>query len=162
MTPTRSALLSTNLLSNFSADTPHRATLTVAVFLLIVDVNHYRENEVDIFKETMEICNKSFTWLIGMVLALMNTDTGKAFFDANYPVIMTIVLIKFLSFLTMVSATITQIYKKNLFPLIVMLLLESVASLLALSSISRSTAWTGMNLWLGIFVLFCFVLVLPS
>ncbi|XP_054789535.1 uncharacterized protein LOC129295077 [Prosopis cineraria] len=110
--------------------------------------------EDDTQKEAMNICYSLFTWLLSILFTLKITDTGKASSSANDSVMKAMVLIKSVSSLTTLSATLSQMHKRNPAPLLLMLLLESIASILALSVISRLVLWICVFLWLCIFVLF--------
>ncbi|XP_054811568.1 uncharacterized protein LOC129312840 [Prosopis cineraria] len=108
----------------------------------------------DTQKEAMDICYNLFTWLLSTLFTLKITDAGKASPSANYSVMKAMVLIKSVSSLTTSLATLSQMHKRNLAALLLMLLLESTASLLALSMISSLVLWISVFLWLCIFVLF--------
>ncbi|KAF7836774.1 hypothetical protein G2W53_011633 [Senna tora] len=73
-----------------------------------------RGKEVNIFKETLEICYNFFTWFFGIIFTLKITDSGKAFYAENHSVMMAVVLIKFVYFLILVLGTLSEMYTRNL------------------------------------------------
>jgi len=88
--------------------------------------------------------------------AKMNTSNGKSQVDIN-PIIMALVFMVSLYYLALVLVTMLQIHIKSFLPSkMIILLLGSVVSILALMIISPTIAWIYLGLWIFIFALMCY------
>jgi len=83
--------------------------------------------------------------------AAMNTSDGKS------PLMMALVFVVFLYYLALVLVTILQLHIKSYLPfMLVILLLGSVVSILALMVISPTIAWIYLGLLIFLFALMCY------
>lgn len=110
-----------------------------------------RNIEIDPLKVSIEIFHNLFTWFLGSIFALKFTDTGKVFFFENTSIFMALILIKFISFFITLLATLSEMHKRHIVPLVVMLFFEGIASLLAVALISGPALWISSALWICIF-----------
>jgi len=92
----------------------------------------------------------------GLSLAAMNTSNGKSQVDIN-PIMMTLVFMVALYYMVLVLITMLQPHIKNFLPfMMLILLLGSVVSVLALMIISPTIAWIIFGLWILLFSLMCY------
>ncbi|RHN44594.1 hypothetical protein MtrunA17_Chr7g0221101 [Medicago truncatula] len=93
----------------------------------------------------------------GLSLAAMNTSNGKSQVDIDLPIMMTLVFMVALFFMVLVLITMLQIHIKSFLPfMMVIVLLGSVVSVLALMMISPTIAWIFLCLWILLFALMCY------
>ena len=106
---------------------------------------------LNVFKELQEILIKFLTLSIALI-SLTNTESGKLLFTEQHKLMMFLILTIVLYFLFASTGTILQIYKGNLLPLViwVMLIVGGIVSVLALSFISATVAWITLAMWVGI------------
>jgi hypothetical protein len=88
--------------------------------------------------------------------AKMNTSKGKSQVDIN-PIMMALVFVVALYYLVLVLVTMLHLHIKNFLPSkMIILLLGSVVSILALMVISPTIAWIYLGFWIFIFALMCY------
>ncbi|KAI4335297.1 hypothetical protein L6164_013958 [Bauhinia variegata] len=100
------------------------------------------------WREIPEMLAKLLTLLFAIV-ALKNADGGEDFFKANHSVIMAFVLAVVVYFL----ASVLQLQIRNFLPITIVLLLGSLASVLAVAILSLTIASITLALWLTVFAL---------
>ena len=104
-------------------------------------------------EELRQVLYRLLTWLL-TVIALRSSECGKALFEANCSAMMAVVSTTCAYFLVCVTGTMLKRHMTNFFPVVVILLLESVISVLALSFISLILSLIAMALWLVVFGFF--------
>ncbi|KAG4377747.1 hypothetical protein GLYMA_18G203550v4 [Glycine max] len=120
-----------------------------------------RDQVDNLFKELKEIHEKFLALLIALVAA-KNTDTGNSLFEKHQKLMMSLVLAIVLYFFLATLGIILHTHNNSntnlLLPIITcaMLMLGSVVSILALSSISTTVAWITLAIWVGIFTLIAY------
>jgi len=88
--------------------------------------------------------------------AKMNTSKGNSQVDIN-PIIMALVFMVSLYYLALVLVTMLHLQIKSFLPSkMIIVLLGSVVSILALMMISPTIAWIYLGLWIFIFALMCY------
>ncbi|KAL5166688.1 hypothetical protein HKD37_18G051603 [Glycine soja] len=122
-----------------------------------------KDQVVNVFKELQEILIKFLTLSIALI-SLTNTESGKLLFTEQHKLMMSLILTIVLYFLFASIGTILQIYKRNLLPLViwVMLIVGGVVSVLALSFISATVAWITLAMWVGIFAVVAYDYGVPQ
>ncbi|KAG4936941.1 hypothetical protein JHK82_051153 [Glycine max] len=122
-----------------------------------------RDQVLNVFKELQEILIKFLTLSIALI-SLTNTESGKLLFTEQHKLMMFLILTIVLYFLFASTGTILQIYKGNLLPLViwVMLIVGGIVSVLALSFISATVAWITLAMWVGIFAVVAYDYSVPQ
>jgi len=102
--------------------------------------------------EVGELFSQFFVLLFAIIgFAALNTSDGKSL------LMMSLVFAIFLYYLALVLVTILQLHIKSYLPfMLVILLLGSVVSILALMVISPTIAWIYLGLWIFLFALMCY------
>ncbi|KAG4377746.1 hypothetical protein AAZX31_18G184100 [Glycine max] len=130
-------------------------------FLNSTHFTSMRDQVDNLFKELKEIHEKFLALLIALVAA-KNTDTGNSLFEKHQKLMMSLVLAIVLYFFLATLGIILHTHNNSntnlLLPIITcaMLMLGSVVSILALSSISTTVAWITLAIWVGIFTLIAY------
>jgi len=102
--------------------------------------------------EVGELFSQFFVLLFAIIgFAAMNTSDGKSL------LMMSLVFAIFLYYLALVLVRILQLHIKSYLPfMMVILLLGSVVSILALMVISPTIAWIYLGFWIFLFALMCY------
>ena len=105
------------------------------------------------FKESQEILDKLFKWLLGVISFFKATDIGEDFFTEHPNVVMSMVLMIELFFLVWLLGTMLRHRVECLQMILVwiILVLGSVASVLVLTIIYSLIAWFAGLLCVGVF-----------
>ncbi|RDX62801.1 hypothetical protein CR513_58827, partial [Mucuna pruriens] len=113
-----------------------------------------REEGVNRFKETLEIFDKLFNTLFG-VIAFKMTPMGEALFIAHPIVTILVLLMTVLYFLLWLLGTmlLRRIVILQALLVFMMIVIASVVSVLVLSIICSHLAWLSVMSWIGVFYL---------
>ena len=105
------------------------------------------------FKESQEILDKLFKWLLGVISFFKATDIGEDYFTKHPNVVMSMVLMIELFFLVWLLGTMLRHRVECLQMILVwiILVLGSVASVLVLTIIYSPIAWFAGLLCVGVF-----------
>ncbi|XP_039683287.1 uncharacterized protein [Medicago truncatula] len=108
-------------------------------------------------KEVGKLFGQFFELLFAIIgFAKMNTSKGKSQADIN-SIMMALVFMVSLYYLALVLVTMLHLHIKSFLPSkMIILLLGSVVSILALMVISPTIAWIYLGFWIFIFALMCY------